>query len=307
MLRQQFVNPLFKCLGWDMDNEQGYAEAYKEVIHEAALKIGGANKAPDYSFRIGSRSIFYLEAKKPAVNLKDDPAPAFQLRRYGWTAKMPLSVLTNFNEFAVYDCRVPPAHTDKASAARILYLRCADYAAAWDEKIAGVFSREAVLEGYFDKFADSKKLKRGTAAVDAAFRGEIENWREELARNLALRNPELSSRELNFAMQITIDRIIFLRMCEDRGIEPDGRLKSLLDHADVYTNLLDFYRKADERYNSGLFHFHKEKDRAESPVLEAFVAEAEVAGDSQAFARRAQTPCNQESHLRSHHLSAAKK
>jgi hypothetical protein len=42
-VRIQFINPLFKCLGWDIDNEQGYAEAYKDVIHEAAIKIGGAN------------------------------------------------------------------------------------------------------------------------------------------------------------------------------------------------------------------------------------------------------------------------
>jgi predicted type IV restriction endonuclease len=105
MLRQQFVNPLFKSLGWDMDNEQGYAEAYKDVIHEAAIKIGGATKAPDYSFRIGGTPKFYLEAKKPSVNIKDDPAPAFQLRRYAWSAKMPLSILTNFKEFAVYDSR----------------------------------------------------------------------------------------------------------------------------------------------------------------------------------------------------------
>ena len=92
-----------------MDNEQGYAEAYKDVIHEDAIKIGGATKAPDYCFRIGGTRKFFLEAKKPAVNLKDDPAPAFQLRRYAWTAKMPLSVLTDFEEFAVYDCRVKPA------------------------------------------------------------------------------------------------------------------------------------------------------------------------------------------------------
>ncbi len=52
-LRQQFVNPLFACLGWDMENKAGNAEAYKDVVNEAALKIGGATKAPDYSFRIG--------------------------------------------------------------------------------------------------------------------------------------------------------------------------------------------------------------------------------------------------------------
>ncbi len=199
------------------------------------------------------------------MNVKDDPAPAFQLRRYAWSARMPLSVLTNFAEFAVYDCRVKPAQTDKASAARILYLRCGDFAAAWDEKIAGVFSREAVLKGSFDKFADSNKAKRGTAAVDAAFLDEIEKWRDQLAKNLALRNPELSSRELNFAVQITIDRIIFLRMCEDRGVESYGQLLSLQNGTAVYGRLKQLFQKADDRYNSGLFHFHKEKDRAEAP------------------------------------------
>ncbi len=67
--RQEFINPFFGLngLGWDIDNSQGYAEAYKDVIHEAALKIGGATKAPDYCFRIGGTRKFYLEAKKPAV------------------------------------------------------------------------------------------------------------------------------------------------------------------------------------------------------------------------------------------------
>jgi hypothetical protein len=264
-LRQQFINPLFKQLGWDMDNEAGNAEVYKDVVHEAAVKVGGATKAPDYSFRIGGTPKFYLEAKKPAVNVKDDPAPAYQLRRYAWTARMPLSILTNFKEFAVYDGRVKPDPTHKAAIARVLYLRCGEYAGAWDEKIAAVFSRDAILKGYFDKFADSNKAKRGTAAVDDAFLDEIEKWREQLARNLALRNPELSSRELNFAVQITIDRIIFLRLCEDRGIETYGQLQALQNGAAVYGRLKEVFQRADDRYNSGLFHFRKEKDRAEAP------------------------------------------
>jgi hypothetical protein len=99
--RQEFINPFFKCLGWDMDNEQGHAEAYKDVIHEDAIKVGGATKAPDYCFRIGGTRTFFLEAKRPAVNVKEDAAPAYQLRRYAWSAKMPLSILTDFEEFAV--------------------------------------------------------------------------------------------------------------------------------------------------------------------------------------------------------------
>jgi len=118
--RLEFINPFFKALGWDIDNTQGYAEAYKDVINEDAIKVGGATKAPDYCFRIGGTRKFFLEAKKPAVAIKADPAPAFQLRRYAWTARMPLSVLTNFEQFAVYDCRVKPAQTDKPSTARTL-------------------------------------------------------------------------------------------------------------------------------------------------------------------------------------------
>jgi hypothetical protein len=261
-LRIQFINPMFRALGWDMENEQGHAEAYKEVIHEASLKIGEENKAPDYCFRIGGTPKFYLEAKKPFVNIKDDAEPAFQLRRYSWSAKLPLSILTDFEEFAVYDGRVKPDQKDKASAARVDYFRYTDYHDKWDE-VEAIFSRDAILKGSFDKYADTNKKKRGTATVDAAFLEEIEAWREQLAKNFALRNPKLSSRELNYAVQITIDRIIFLRMCEDRGIEPYGQLRDLTDVKDIYGGLFSLFRLADDRYNSGLFHFGNERDRPE--------------------------------------------
>ncbi len=44
--RVDYINPFFKALGWDMDNKQGLAEAYREVIHEDKIKIGGSTKAP---------------------------------------------------------------------------------------------------------------------------------------------------------------------------------------------------------------------------------------------------------------------
>jgi len=46
-LRKEFVDPMFKALGWDMENISGYAEAYKDVIHEDAIRIGGAIKELD--------------------------------------------------------------------------------------------------------------------------------------------------------------------------------------------------------------------------------------------------------------------
>ncbi len=98
-VRSEFIDPFFEALGWDVYNKQGYAEVYKDVITEDAIKVGGVTKAPDYCFRLGGRRLFFLEAKKPSINLKEDPSPAYQLRRYGWTAKLPLSILTDFEEF----------------------------------------------------------------------------------------------------------------------------------------------------------------------------------------------------------------
>ena len=60
---------------------------------------------------------------------------------------------------------------------------------------------------------------------------------------------------------MTIDRILFLRICEDRSIEDYGRLKKLLDGENVYPRLFELFEEADKRYNSGLFHFHAEEER----------------------------------------------
>ncbi len=112
---------------------------------------------------------------------------------------------------------------------------------------------------------NSAKKKKGTTEVDAAFLEEIERWRELLARNLALRNPALPVRDLNFAVQKTIDRLVFLRICEDRGTEDYGRLRTVANGSQTYPRLLEIFRAADHRYNSGLFHFSREKSQAEEP------------------------------------------
>jgi predicted type IV restriction endonuclease len=262
-VRHEFIDPFFEALGWDVNNTAGNAETYKDVIHEDTVKVSGVTKAPDYSFRIGGQRKFFVEAKKPSINLKDEPTAAFQIRRYAWSAKLPLSIITDFEEFAVYDCRIRPDQKDKADKARIIYYTYRQYADKWDE-IAAVFSKDAILKGSFDKYAESSKAKRGTSEVDSAFLTEIESWRDALARNIALRNT-LSVRELNDAVQRTIDRIIFLRIAEDRGIEDYGSLRSLCNGNNTYGRLQELFYKADDRYNSGLFHFRHEKDEAEPP------------------------------------------
>ena len=275
--RRDFIDPFFKALGWDIDNEQGYAEAYREVIHEDKLKVEGSMKAPDYSFRlVGGKRLFFVEAKKPSVYVKEDIQPAYQVRRYGWSAKHPISIITDFEEFAVYDCTKKPDPGDKPSVARIKYLTFKDYSNEFDF-IWDTFSKEQVLKGSFDRFIQADTHKKGTASVDKEFLESLNKWRTYLAVNISWNNKNLTEEEINFAVQQTIDRVIFLRITEDRRIEPYGNLKHSLTHGEYYKNLFDLFRNADEKYNSGLFDLKKdmicESLRIENKVVKTIINE----------------------------------
>ena len=265
-VRQSLIDPLFGALGWDIANKAMVAPQYREVIPEDSLEIEGHQKSPDYAFRIGPQPKFFAEAKKCGIDLFSDQAPAYQLRRYGWSAKVPLSILTDFEEMAVYDCSIRPRPSDKASFARIMYFKFEEYPKHWKE-IWDIFSREAVWSGAYDNYSSSKR-KRGTSEVDSEFLKEIEQWRELLAKNIALRNESLPLEDLNSAVQLIIDRIVFLRIAEDRGIEPYQQLLKLCEHQDSYGRFIkELCFRADQKYNSGLFHFRHEKGLVEAPDI----------------------------------------
>jgi type I restriction-modification system DNA methylase subunit len=183
---------------------------------------------------------------------------AYQVRRYGWSAKVPLSIVTDFEEFSIYDCTKKPKPTDKASVSRIKYLTYDRYLEEFDF-LWDVFAKENLPKGRFDKYVQSDTRKKGTATVDDEFLKSIEQWRTYLATSIALRNKSLNVDELNYAVQKIIDRIIFLRMCEDRGVEQYGNLKKAAAKGEVYQNLFGLYRIADDKYNSGLFDFKEDK------------------------------------------------
>jgi type I restriction-modification system DNA methylase subunit len=259
LTRRDFIDPFFKALGWDIDNEAGYAEAYREVIHEDRVKVSGATKAPDYSFRLGGgKRLFFVEAKKPSISVKEDIQPAYQVRRYGWSAKLPISIITDFEEFSVYDCTKKPKPDDKPAVARIKYLSFRDYIKEFDF-LWDTFSKEQVLKGSFDKFLQSDTHKKGTATVDKDFLESLDRWRTYLAVNISWNNRTLDEDEINFVVQQTIDRIIFLRIAEDRSVEPYGTLKHAVKQGNLYQNLFEQFQRADEKYNSGLFDFKKDK------------------------------------------------
>lgn len=250
--RTDFIDKFFEALNWDVRNDNGFAERFREVVREDKVVINGQTKAPDYSFRLGGQKIFFVEAKKPSVNIKDDIAPAYQVRRYAYTAKLPLSILTDFEEFAVYNTQIKPNSVDKASTARIQFMRYTEYEENF-EYLWNTFSKDAVQTGSFDRYCESSKNKRGTSEIDNELLSTIEKWRLDLAKNIALRNPSLNLRNLNIAVQKIIDRIIFLRIAEDKDMEDLETLKKACNSENAYESLKRVFSIANDKYNSGLF------------------------------------------------------
>jgi type I restriction-modification system DNA methylase subunit len=255
--RRDFIDPFFKALGWDIDNQGSMAEAYREVIHEDKVKISGQLKSPDYSFRFNGKRYFFVEAKKPSVNIKDDSNPAYQVKRYAWSAKLKISIVTDFEEFAVYDCSDKPKINDKVTQARIHYFTYKDYLAKFDY-IWDTFSKEAVESGSYDKYIQSES-KKGSTSVDDEFLESLDSWRVKLAKDIFKHNSKLKEEELNFLVQHTIDRIIFLRIAEDRNVESYGSIQNCVKSKNSYKALFKLFENADDKYNSGLFDFERDK------------------------------------------------
>lgn len=266
-VRVDFVNRFFKLLGWDVDNERGLPQHLREVTHEATVVVEEdgihRSKKPDYSFKVGTEVLYFLETKKPAVNLSVDAAPAFQLRRYGWSGNLKVSVLTNFTDLYIYDCSVRPKEGDDIGVAMIAHYHFNEYVEHFEE-IYNMLSKEAVLNGQFEhQFGNIHGALR-REPFDQYFLNQIRTWRNMLGEDIRINNPEVDVETLNIFVQRVLNRTIFLRICEDRCFENYEALKSIT----TYQELRTLFAAADQKYDSGLFEL-LEEDRltVSDPVI----------------------------------------
>lgn len=253
-LRSDFLDPFLEALGWDITNTKGVSQHLREVILEDTVAVeeeeAFLRKMPDYALRAAGERKFFIEAKKPSVPILTASWPAFQLRRYGWNAKVPVSILTNFDKLIIYDCRPRPKAEDDPRVARVKTYNYTEYIDKFDE-IYNLFSYESVYSGKFDDIFATEEEPVGVEPFDKYFLQQIEKWRAQLAQNVLQLNPRLTEEELNFLIQRLINRIIFLRICEDREIEKYKALKEVTN----YDELKQIFQNADKRYDSGLFDF----------------------------------------------------
>ncbi|MDR0584548.1 MAG: Eco57I restriction-modification methylase domain-containing protein [Treponema sp.] len=252
-LRTDFLDPLFELLGWDIKNNTGKSIAEREVILEESLKsnVYEHSKKPDYTFRLFSNRTFFLEAKKPSVAIESNNETAKQVRRYGYTAKLKVSVLSNFEFLMIYDTSVKVDKDDTFQKALVKRYHYSEYEQYFDD-IKKLLGKESVYSGFFDKYWEDIEQKIKHYSVDELFLQQINEWRVLLGKEIFVHKPDISETLLNDVVQSYLNRIIFLRVCEDRTIEDYRTLFKMADEGNPHA-LITKFKEADHRYNSGIF------------------------------------------------------
>jgi hypothetical protein len=251
------LDDFFKILGWDVTNEANLPMHIREVLVEKGDTVG----RPDYTFRIRGNDVFFVEAKSPSRGT-DHNDDIFQTKRYGWsTRRVSLSILTDFKTFKVYDTSIKP----QIEQPKLGLLFELDYERYSNEELdkLWIFSKEMVKNGSIEELIlqnpVSTKLR---IPVDVDFLEKLTTWREELAKNYYKNNPDLDVRTLNDIVQKLLDRLIFIRLLEDRNII---KSKSLFDisenwklskHRDIQIHLNALFIKLNRDFNGEIFKFH---------------------------------------------------
>ncbi|MFY0252538.1 Eco57I restriction-modification methylase domain-containing protein [Chitinophaga sp. 30R24] len=253
LLRSDFLDPLFELLGWDIKNNASRPTNEREVILEEPLKVNASDhaKKPDYTFRLYSERKFFIEAKKPCVSIESDNDTAKQIRRYGFTAKLKISVLSNFEYLIIYDTSVKVEQEDNFQKALVRKYHYTEYEDKFEE-IKSFLGREAVYSGAFEVEWQGIEAKLNQYSVDNLFLNQINEWRKLLGAEIYKYDPTIGEQRLNDTVQSYLNRILFLRVCEDRNLEDYQTLLKCANTND-FNALIKKFEQADKRYNSGLF------------------------------------------------------
>ncbi|WP_338631002.1 Eco57I restriction-modification methylase domain-containing protein [Clostridium baratii] len=250
--RLEFIDEFFKILGWDISNKKCNAPQFREVITENYQAETGR---PDYTMTLNGISKFHVEAKKPSVSIERNDKSAIQARSYGWNSKLRISILTNFENLIIYDTTIPPKKGDDSMTAAIKIYNYKEYVNNIEE-IYKLISKKSVYSGDFDYNLDLNGFKvfdKGLQLpIDEYFLNNINKWRISIG-NFLYRNKGYNIEIINDYTQEFINKIIFLRICEDRNLPVYHKLKDVLNEKELLSEMKKLFTEADKKYNSGLF------------------------------------------------------
>jgi adenine-specific DNA-methyltransferase len=272
-VRKDFIDKLFIALGWDVNHDTQTNPYEQEVKVEPSVSAAGQRRA-DYAFHLAPnfRDVrFFVEAKKPHGDIATKEN-YFQTIRYGWNSETPLAVLTDFEQFHVLDCRYKP-DVDTALNRYVARYHYSDYTNRKKfEEIYWLFSREAVADGSLEKRAKELPKPRGKAvqrglfaggwqSIDESFLQELDEYRTDLAKAFKNKNPKLDSEQLTEATQRALDRLVFIRFLEDKGIEAQRLVDKFGDRGTPWEDFIATSRRLDGIYNGIVFKDHAILDK----------------------------------------------
>lgn len=216
-----WIDKLLLVFGWDVRNthqvltEHSLGKDEKEKLNQ----IGSTNTRPDYTLVNGNVLLVFVDAKSISVDIENNKDVAFQIRSYGWSIGAPFSIVTNFESLAIYDCSPMPESSDYANIARIGIWKYDQFVENF-EVLDSFLSRKNVIAG------NLKFIAKKTACLDETFAKMLGDIRKKLAKAILLNNHIEDINMLSYYVQTIINRILFIRVCESRGLEKEGLLHS---------------------------------------------------------------------------------
>ena len=277
-VRKDFIDKFFTILGWDVDHHLQTNPFQQEVKVEKAQRQQGSQsqKRADYAFALApdyKKTQFFVEAKKPSRLLRQNKEDYFQTAKYGWNSQTGISILTDFQEFIIIDCRFKPDF-DTILKNEIKYYHYTDFLdPEIFQEVYWLFSREALLAGNLTTFIENLPKPKGKdrqlklfagkyLSIDESFLAYIDDIRLLMAQAFYTNNPQLDNYELTEATQRTIDRLVFMRFLEDKQIEPEDVLQSISTATHSWQKFIETSKRLDAKYNGVVFknHFIDQKD-----------------------------------------------
>lgn len=246
MTKKDFIIPLFRILGWNTEDSN-------EVTAEEKI----SKKRVDYSFRINGIPKFFLEAKALKEDL-NNPKFIQQAINYAWHKGCTWAVLTNFESVKIFNAEWKTSNPSQNHLKTIL---CYEFLERFNE--LWLLSKESFELGLLDKEAEKWGKKTKKISVDKQLLADFTRFRELLSKNITKLNPgkNLTEEELDEAVQRILDRLIFIRKCEDRELEPKTLIASIREwqssgKGQLIKSIREVFMDFDKRYNSKIFENH---------------------------------------------------
>ena len=262
--KKGFIEPLFRALDWDIEN-----------LNQVSVEETISKKRVDYGFRVDGIPKFFLEAKA----LREDDIIQLkyvqQAIDYAWMKSCTWAILTNFRTLVVYNAE--QKSSDPRMNRFLIFIEPKDYLEKIDELM--LLSKESIKRGELDKKAEYVGKKELKKSIDAALLDDITNFREILYNDIKInnKNRNLSDEDIEEAVQRIIDRMIFIRNAEDRGLEPEElrskvREWSSSETGHLLNQLNKIYSSFDKDYDSRLFEYNLCDDlKIDDNILEEII------------------------------------